>query len=91
METKVTLLIIYLLLGILGSILFLIDIYKTYKELSLSDIIVFLVVALTGPITLLCLLIKYLGSGVTSISADVKIRNNYIRQQYYLLLVANVI
>lgn len=60
METKVTLLIIYLLLGILGSILFLIDIYKTYKELTLSDIIVFLVVALTGPITLLCLLIKYL-------------------------------
>lgn len=54
METKVTLLIIYLLLGILGSILFLIDIYKTYKELSLSDVIVFLVVALTGPITLLC-------------------------------------
>ena len=41
METKVTLLIIYLLLGILGSILFLIDIYKTYKELSLSDVIVF--------------------------------------------------
>jgi hypothetical protein len=25
------------------------------------------------------------------ISADVKIRNNYIRQQYYLLLVADVI
>ena len=61
MESKVTLLIIYLLLGILCSILFfLINIYKTYKELSLSDIIVFLVVALTGPITLLCLLIKYL-------------------------------
>jgi hypothetical protein len=38
METKVTLLIIYLLLGILGSILFLIDIYKTYKELSLSAV-----------------------------------------------------
>lgn len=30
METKVTLLIIYLLLGILGSILFLIDIYNMF-------------------------------------------------------------
>ena len=40
METKVTLLIIYLLLGILGSILFLIDIYKTYKELSLLCLLI---------------------------------------------------
>jgi hypothetical protein len=60
METKVTLLIIYLLLGILGSILFLRDIYRTYGELTLGDIVTFLVVSLTGPITLLCLLIKYL-------------------------------
>lgn len=61
MEIKVILLIIiYLILGMLGSILFLRDIYKTYGELTLGDIIVFLVVALTGPITLLCLLIKYL-------------------------------
>lgn len=61
MEIKVILLIIvYLILGILGSILFLRDIYRTYGELTLGDIIVFLVVALTGPITLLCLLIKYL-------------------------------
>lgn len=61
MEIKVILLIIvYLILGILGSILSLRDIYRTYGELTLGDIIVFLVVALTGPITLLCLLIKYL-------------------------------
>ena len=60
METKVTLLIIYLLLGILSSILFLKEIYRTYGELTLGDVITFLVVALTGPITLLCLLIKYL-------------------------------
>lgn len=61
MEIKVILLIIiYLILGILGSILFLRDIYRTYGELTLGDILTFLVVALTGPITLLCLLIKYL-------------------------------
>ena len=60
METKVTPLIIYLLLGILGSILFLKDIYRTYGELTLGDVITFLVVALTGPITLLALLTKYL-------------------------------
>ena len=61
MEIKVILLIIiYLILGILGSILFLRDIYRTYGELTLGDILTFLVVALTGPVTLLCLLIKYL-------------------------------
>lgn len=61
MEIKVILLIIiYLILGILGSILFLRDIYRTYGELTLGDILTFLVVALTGPITLLCLLTKYL-------------------------------
>lgn len=61
MEVKVILLIIiYLILGILGSILFLRDIYRTYGELTLGDIVTFLVVSLTGPITLLCLLIKYL-------------------------------
>lgn len=60
METKVILLIIYLLLGILGSILFLKDIYRTYGELTLGDIMTFLIVALTGPITLLALLTKYL-------------------------------
>lgn len=60
METKVTLLIIYLLLGILGSILFLKDIYRTYGELTLGDILTFLIIALTGPITLLALLTKYL-------------------------------
>lgn len=61
MEIKVILLIIiYLILGILGSILFLRDMYRIYKELTLGDIITFLFVALTGPITLLCLLIKYL-------------------------------
>jgi hypothetical protein len=61
MEIKVILLIIiYLILGILGSILFLRDIYRTYGELTLGDIVTFLVVSLTGPITLLCLLIKYL-------------------------------
>lgn len=61
MEIKVILLIIvYLILGILGSILFLRDIYRTYGELTLGDIVTFLFVALTGPITLLCLLIKYL-------------------------------
>lgn len=61
METKVILLIIiYLILGILGSILFLRDIYRTYGELTLGDIVTFLIVSLTGPITLLCLLIKYL-------------------------------
>lgn len=60
METKVILLIIYLSLGILGSILFLRDIYRTYGELTLGDVLTFLVVALTGPVTLLCLLTKYL-------------------------------
>lgn len=61
MEIKVILLIIiYLILGILGSILFLRDIYRTYGELTLGDILTFLVVALTGPVTLLCLLISYL-------------------------------
>nr|DAF01047.1 MAG TPA: hypothetical protein [Caudoviricetes sp.] len=61
MEIKVILLItIYLILGILGSILFLRDIYRTYGELTLGDIVTFLVVSLTGPITLLCLLIKHL-------------------------------
>ncbi len=61
MEVKVILLIIiYLILGILGSILFLRDIYRTYGELTLGDIVTFLVVSLTGPITLLCLLTKYL-------------------------------
>lgn len=61
MEIKVILLIIiYLILGILGSILFLREIYRTYGELTLGDIVTFLVVSLTGPITLLCLLIKYL-------------------------------
>lgn len=52
--------IVYLMLGILGSILFLKDIYRTYGELTLGDVITFLVVALTGPITLLALLTKYL-------------------------------
>lgn len=60
METKVTLLIIYLLLGILGSMLSLRYIYKKYGELTLGDIIIFSVIVLTGPITLLCLLIEYL-------------------------------
>lgn len=61
MEIKVILLIIiYLILGILGSILFLRYIYRTYGELTLGDIVTFLVVSLTGPITLLCLLINYL-------------------------------
>ena len=48
------------MLGILGSILFLKDIYRTYGELTLGDVVTFLVVALTGPITLLALLTKYL-------------------------------
>lgn len=61
METKVILLIIvYLILGILGSILFLRDIYRTYGELTLGDVITFLVATLTGPITLLALLTIYL-------------------------------
>lgn len=61
METKVILIItVHLMLGILGSILFLKDIYRTYGELTLGDILTFLVVALTGPITLLALLTKYL-------------------------------
>ena len=61
METKVILtIIVYLMLGILGSILFLKDIYRTYGELTLGDVITFLAVTLTGPITLLALLTKYL-------------------------------
>ena len=61
METKVILIItVHLMLGILGSILFLKDIYRTYGELTLGDILTFLVGALTGPITLLALLTKYL-------------------------------
>lgn len=62
METKVILtIIVYLMLGILGSIRFLKDIYRTYGELTLGDVIIFLVATLTGPIiTLLTLLTKYL-------------------------------
>lgn len=61
MENKVVLIItVHLMLGILGSILFLKDIYRTYGELTLGDILTFLIVALTGPITLLALLTKYL-------------------------------
>lgn len=61
METKVILtIIVYLMLGILGSILFLKDIYRIYGELTLGDVIAFLAVTLTGPITLLVLLTKYL-------------------------------
>ena len=48
------------MLGILGSILFLKDIYRTYGELTLGDILTFLIIALTGPITLVALLTKYL-------------------------------
>lgn len=48
------------MLGILGSILFLKDIYRTYGELTLGDVVTFLVVALAGPITLLALLTEYL-------------------------------
>lgn len=61
METKVIIIItVHLMLGILGSILFLKDIYRTYGELTLGDILTFLIIALTGPITLLALLTKYL-------------------------------
>ena len=60
METKVIIITVHLMLGILGSILFLKDIYRTYGELTLGDVVTFLVVALTGPITLLALLTKYL-------------------------------
>nr|UVX44953.1 MAG: hypothetical protein [Bacteriophage sp.]UVX51598.1 MAG: hypothetical protein [Bacteriophage sp.]DAU94366.1 MAG TPA: hypothetical protein [Caudoviricetes sp.] len=60
METKVIIITVHLMLGILGSILFLKDIYRTYGELTLGDILTFLIIALTGPITLLALLTKYL-------------------------------
>lgn len=60
METKVIIITVHLMLGILGSILFLKDIYRTYEELTLGDILTFLIIALTGPITLLALLTKYL-------------------------------
>jgi hypothetical protein len=61
METKVIIIItVHLMLGILGSILFLKDIYRTYGELTLGDILTFLIIAPTGPITLLALLTKYL-------------------------------
>lgn len=60
METKVIIITVHLILGILGSILFLKDIYRTYGELTLGDILTFLIIALTGPITLLALLTKYL-------------------------------
>lgn len=61
METKVIIIItVHLMLGTLGSILFLKDIYRTYGELTLGDILTFLIIALTGPITLLALLTKYL-------------------------------
>jgi hypothetical protein len=60
METKVILFTVYLILSILGSILFLKDIYKTHKELTLGDIVTFLVVTPVGPIILLCFLTKYL-------------------------------
>lgn len=60
METKVIIITVHLMLGILGSILFLKDIYRTYGELTLGNILTFLIIALTGPITLLALLTKYL-------------------------------
>lgn len=60
METKVIIITVHLMLGILGSILFLKDIYRTYGELTLGDILTFLIIALTGPTTLLALLTKYL-------------------------------
>ena len=60
MEIKIIAIIIYLILSILGSILFLKDIYKTHKELTLGDIVTFLVVTPVGPIILLCFLTKYL-------------------------------
>lgn len=60
METKVISIIIYLILSILGSTLFLKDIYKTHKELTLGDIVTSLVVTPVGPIILLCFLTKYL-------------------------------
>lgn len=60
METKVIIITVHLMLGILGSILFLKDIYRTYGELTLGDILTFLIIALTGPITLVALLTKYL-------------------------------
>lgn len=60
METKVIIITVHLMLGILGSILFLKDIYRTYGELTLGDILTFLIIAPTGPITLLALLTKYL-------------------------------
>ena len=71
MEVKVILLIIiYLILGILGSILFLRDIYRTYGELTLGDIVTFLVVSLTGPITLLCLLINYIDKFISKLEPN---------------------
>lgn len=60
METKIISIIIYLILSILGSILFLKDIYKTHKELTLGDIVTSLVVTPVGPIILLCFLTEYL-------------------------------
>lgn len=60
MEIKLIHLFIYLLLGIFGSILFLKDMYKTFGELTLKDIMVALMLILAGPITLLCTLLEYL-------------------------------
>lgn len=71
------------MLGILGSILFLKDIYRTYGELTLGDILTFLIIALTGPITLLALLTKY----------TVRISINFVGLIFRqcMIIVANVI
>lgn len=57
MKTEV---ILHICLGICSAIIFLREIYKAYRRLSLADIIISLLLILTGPIILITLLILQL-------------------------------
>jgi hypothetical protein len=59
METKVVLFIIYLTLGIISSIIYLIYCYKKYEVLTLADIIASLLIISGWPVVLLFLAAHY--------------------------------
>lgn len=59
METKVVLFIIYLTLGIISSIIYLICCYKKYEVLTLADIIASLLIMSGWPVVLLFLAAYY--------------------------------
>jgi hypothetical protein len=59
METKVVLFIIYLTLGIISGIIYLICCYKKYEVLTLADIIASLLIISGWPVVLLFLAAHY--------------------------------